>query len=273
MALYEYESAVSSVKNNGTNHYVYLSLNKPLTDLASIVPPYSVLNATLVIYADTSTASNDATLNLSLTNSDGSTTYLSEFSKNNVVDGNGSSITNYSTFEIDVKNWFNQGNASAGELIGYGGVNTYIKCHFKLYTLTNYTWAAKYKLIVNYYPPQVNVSVSSNIGNSTDIVTTSKSIVSCGDSFTITAKAVDGYKFVKWDDGNTSATRMITVRTSSSGGDEIVVSATNTDKTYTAIYEVAKTNKIYIGTSQPKKIYIGTQEVKAVYVGTTKVYG
>lgn len=273
MALYEYESGVESYKHNGTNHYVYLSLNKPLTDLASLVPPYSVLNATLVIYADTSTASNDATLNLSLTNSDGSTTYLSEFSKNNVVDGNGSSITNYSTFEIDVKNWFNQGNASAGELIGYGGVNTYIKCHFKLFTLTNYTWAAKYKLVVNYYPPQVNVSVSSNIGNSTDIVTTSKSTVSCGDSFTITAKNVAGYTFVKWDDGNTSATRTITVRTSSSGGDEIVVSATNNDKTYTAIYEVAKINKIYIGTSKPSKIYIGTQEVKEVYVGTTKVYG
>ena len=38
-------------------------------------------------------------------------------------------------------------------------------------------------------------------------------------------------------------------------------------------WEIAKINKIYIGTSQPKAIYVGTQEVKEVYVGTTKVYG
>ena len=270
---YEYESGVASVKNNGTNHYVYLSLKEPLTALSSLIPPYSILSAELNIYADTSTASNDAVLNLSLTNSNGSTTYLNEFSTNNVVDGNGSSITNYSTFTIPVTEWFHNANANSGEINGYGGVDTYIKCHFRLYTLTNYTWAAKYKLIVSYELPLVSVKVSSNIGNSTDIVTTSDEYPRYGETFTITAKEVAGYRFVKWDDGNTSQTRNITVRTSSAGGDEIVINALNMKKTYTAIYEVAKTNKIYIGTAQPKAIYIGTSEVKAVYIGTTKVYG
>ncbi len=271
---YEYESGVETDKSNGTNHYVYLSLKEPLTALESTIPPYSLLNyVTLTIYADTSTASNDAILNLSLTNSDGSITYLNEFSTNNVVDGNGSSITNYSTFEMRVTDWFHNMDAQSGEINGYGGVNTYIKCHFRLYTLTSYTWAAKYKLYVSYELPFVNVKVSSNIGDSTDIVTTSKSAPSLNDTFTITAKNVEGYRFVKWEDGNTSQTRNITVRSSSAGGDEIVINSANMSKTYKAIYEIAKTNKIYIGTSQPKAIYIGTQEVKEIYIGTSKVYG
>jgi hypothetical protein len=128
-------------------------------------------------------------------------------------------------------------------------------------------------LYVSYELPFVSVKVSSNLGDSTDIVTTSKSAPSLNDTFTITAKEVEGYKFVKWEDGNTSATRTITVRGSSAGGDEIVINAAHMSKTYKAIYEVAKTNKIYIGTSQPKEIYIGTQKVKEVYIGTTKVYG
>lgn len=238
MATYEYESGVESYKHNGTNHYVYLSLNAPLTAMASQIPPYSMLSyVRLTIYADTSTASNNATLNLSLTNSDGSTTYLNEFSKNNVVDGNGSSITEYSVFEMMVTDWFHNMDANSGELNGYGGVNTYIKCHFKLFTLTNYTWAAKYKLYVSYELPFVNVKVSSNIGDSTDIVTTSKSAPRLNDTFTITAKEVKGYKFVKWEDGNTSATRTITVRGSSAGGDEIVINAAAMSKTYKAVYE------------------------------------
>lgn len=273
MAMYEYESAVSSVKNNGTNHYVYLSLNAPLTALASQVPPYSTLSAELIIYADTSTASNDATLALSLTNSDGSITYLNEFSKNNVVDGNGSSITNYSVFSIPVSDWFNQGNANAGELIGYGGVNTYIKCHFRLYTLTNYTWAAKYKLVVSYDPPNVGVKVSSNIGDSEEIVTISETYPEVGESFTITAKAVEGYNFVKWEDGSTSATRTIYVRSSSAGGDEIVINEFNMRKTYNAIYEVAKINKILADTSQSLGVLVDLGKEPEILADSTKVYG
>lgn len=76
-----------------------------------------------------------------------------------------------------------------------------------------------------------------------------------GSSVTLTATPADGYRFVKWSsDGNTSASRTITV---------------TGNATYTAIFELDKTNKIYIGTSQPKSI----SEVKAIYVDTTKIYG
>ena len=83
---------------------------------------------------------------------------------------------------------------------------------------------------------------------------------------TIKATPSAGYRFVKWSDGNTNAERQITITSSE-------ISANVTNRSYTAVFELDKINKIYIGTSQPKKIYVGTQEVKAVYIGTTKVYG
>lgn len=79
-----------------------------------------------------------------------------------------------------------------------------------------------------------------------------------GSSVTLTATPADGYRFVKWSDENTSASRTVTVTGAA---------------TYTAIFELDKINKVYVGTSQPKSIYVGTSEVKAVYVGTTKIYG
>lgn len=79
-----------------------------------------------------------------------------------------------------------------------------------------------------------------------------------GSSVTIKATPNAGYKFVKWSDGNTNATRTVTA---------------TADITYTAYFELDKINKIYIGTSQSKSIYIGTSEAKSIYVGTTKVYG
>lgn len=79
-----------------------------------------------------------------------------------------------------------------------------------------------------------------------------------GSTAILKATPNDGYKFVKWSDGNTSNPRTVTV---------------SADITYTAIFELDKINKIYIGTSQPKEIYVGTTPAKAVYVGTMKIYG
>ncbi len=265
MPEYIYESSVYSVKENGTKHYVYIPLKDALTTASSKIPPYSSVYVELIIYADTSTASNDAYLRASLTNSNGSTTYLSEFAEGS-VDGNGSSITNYSEIRYIASDWFHSGNASAGDIKGYGGDNTYIQCYFNLFVLTNYTFAAKIAMRFSWTEPSAVVTVTSNLG---DDYVSGGGRYYYGSSYTITAKDVEGYTFVRWSDGNTSKSRTFAV-------DDAFVSthkAWLTYLDYEAIYEVAKINKIYIGTSQPKKIYIGTQEVKAVYIGTTKVYG
>lgn len=69
-----------------------------------------------------------------------------------------------------------------------------------------------------------------------------------------------GYIFKGWNNGSTTYTGTLPT-------------AYEQDVTYTAVWELAKTNKIYIGVSQPKEIYVGNQAVKEVYVGTTKIYG
>ena len=76
-----------------------------------------------------------------------------------------------------------------------------------------------------------------------------------GSSVTLTASPSTGYHFVQWQDGNTSASRTITV----SG-----------DATYIANFKF--TNKIYKGTSQISNIYIGSTPIKSIYIGTSKVF-
>ena len=63
----------------------------------------------------------------------------------------------------------------------------------------------------------------------------------------------DGYKFSKWSDGNTNASREVTV---------------TGDKTYIAYFEP---DNIYIGTAH-FDIYLGASK-SSVYVGTTKILG
>lgn len=115
-----------------------------------------------------------------------------------------------------------------------------------------------FKVIVEYRIPSYIITVNATEGGTASCSANTGDYIQHGKQVTLTATPNAGYKFVKWSDGNTSATRTITVTGKA---------------TYTAIFELNKINKIYIGTQQPKAIYVGTQEVKAVYVGTTKVYG
>lgn len=162
----------------------------------------------------------------------------------------------------------NSGNVNAG----YIGDNSYIhiRCHAEFSSSKSTTMTNSFddcEAIVTYEPPTVDVRTDI-VGNGTvtggSVLTLAK-----GDteySTTLVATPAQGYKFLKWSDGNTSQTRTITYTDND-------ISATNTQVTYTAEFEPDKINEIYIGTSQPKSIYIGTSEVKSVYVGTTKVYG
>lgn len=112
----------------------------------------------------------------------------------------------------------------------------------------NATYTAKFEKLKH------TVSVSAGTGGSVSGGGTYEH----GSTATLTATPNTGYRFTRWSDGVTTATRTITVTSSA---------------TYTAYFELDKINKVYVGTAQPKAIYVGTQEVKAVYVGTTKVYG
>lgn len=124
--------------------------------------------------------------------------------------------------------------------------------------LSQKTWYfSNVKFTLTYTVTGYTVSVASNNTNYGTV--SGGGDIEAGTTTTITATAKSGYKFVKWSDGNTNASRSITV---------------NADATYTATFEPVATgvNKVYIGTSKPKAIYIGTTPVKAMYVGTTLIY-
>lgn len=258
-----YESGVVSVNENGTHHYVYLNLNDGVSNLVSSIPAYSrINNAILTIYADTSTASNKAALSCSLTNSNGGTTYLSEFIKNEAVGGNGSGTTNYTTIPYNVTNWLHSKNANVGKINGYGGTGTYIQCHFNLFVLTKYTFAAKYVLYYEWEEPKVIVTVTGDTGGTVE----GSDTYYYGSTFTIKATASAGYKFVKWSDGNTNASRTITV-------DSSFISAFENKKSYHAVFAVDKINKILVDTSQSSGVLADTAEASGVLADTTKAYG
>ena len=79
-----------------------------------------------------------------------------------------------------------------------------------------------------------------------------------GTAVTIKATPNAGYRFSKWSDGNTNASRTITV----SGA-----------ATYTAYFVQDTINKIYVGIALTNGVYIGTTKAKEIYIGTTKIYG
>lgn len=122
---------------------------------------------------------------------------------------------------------------------------------------TNSFVISNVSIVVN-YTPRYNITVQASPEAYGTAESSAYNLIDHGAKVTLTATPNSGYRFVKWNDENTSAVRTVTI-------------TANTN--FIAYFEVAKTNKIYIGTSRPTAIYIGTQEVKAVYIGTTKVYG
>jgi hypothetical protein len=61
-----------------------------------------------------------------------------------------------------------------------------------------------------------------------------------GSTITLTAKPKPGYKFVRWNDGDTSPTRTVVV---------------TADATYIAIFELDKINELYIGTYEITSVH------------------
>ncbi len=76
-----------------------------------------------------------------------------------------------------------------------------------------------------------------------------------GKKVTIKATPNTGYRFVKWNNGNTNATRTITV---------------SKNATYTAYFEKEEASEIYCGTKKVVAVYCGTKKMSA-YCGTKRI--
>jgi hypothetical protein len=235
-----YTSDTTSKNENGTNHYLYLNLNDGCKAADTAIPPFAkIFNAAIYADFENSVASNTADIAASITNSNGSTTYLSNFATGKHK-GNGSGTTSYSTLTYTATNLFKSEDANAGFIKdSYGGTGAYIQYYFKLYTLTKFNWVARYRLDFYYYKPRTKVTVNGGTGSG---------IYHYGSTYTITATPPDGYRFLKWEDGDTNSSRTFTVNSS-------LITAYETKKTYTAVFEKETINNIQIGKTKPSGIY------------------
>lgn len=105
-------------------------------------------------------------------------------------------------------------------------------------------------VVVNYTIPDYKLTLKATEGGTVSGGGTYEK----GTKVTIKATPNDGYRFVSWSDGNTNASRSITV---------------NAKRTLTATFEKVETSKVYCGT-QKVSVYCGTKKV-SVYCGTQKL--
>lgn len=148
--------------------------------------------------------------------------YLRGFSSEIVKElyyGNGV-IPKSSTFyskEISIKDYIKSKEYFAGD---FNNTISYIDLQCKSSLLSrNYT--AKITLKFTYNEPRAIVTVNGGSGGGT---------YHYGNTYTITATPPTGYKFIKWEDGDTNISRKITV-------DSSLITAYETKKTYTAVFE------------------------------------
>lgn len=306
------------------------------SEISPNIPDYSILNNVIISFqwrTDKSLTAGDCQVYINKSPDD----YMSWDDSPNQIGSTSNAKNSFVSVYVDkntsikdistrLPDFFNSGKKNVGEYSGSYSVCVW----FSASIMRNFYWQNMY-MEFDYTPPTFVISLTAGTGGTVSGAGTYQ----VGTSATIKATPNTGYRFVKWSDGNTSATRTITKTTSdisanvtnlsysavfekitytlttsvspdgtgtvSGGGtyeagktatlvatasagykfkqwSDGVTTATRTvsvtgNATYTAIFEVDKINKIYVGTAQTKAIYVGTQEVKAIYVGTTKVYG
>ncbi len=154
--------------------------------------------------------------------------------------------TTISTSDISLSHTINASD------LEYNADEKYYKFRLGAYksTITNFKWYfTNVSFDLTYTVPGYTLTVKSN--NTTYGTVTGGGDYETGTTATLTATPKTGYKFVKWSDGNTSASRTVTV---------------SADNTYTAIFEAVTYTATF-------KNYDGTVlETKSVSHGSTPGY-
>ena len=171
---------------------------------------------------------------------------------NNYKLGKGSSDSKSITAEID-GSYLNSNiitNANGVRLVSFGlKLNNPINTGTTIIYITDLTITIDYTL--------ANHTVTVKISPEGTGAVEGGGTYNCGATATLKAVPATGYKFVKWNDDVTTASRTVTV---------------TSNQTYTAYFELDKINKISADLSQSKRILCDFDEVKAIIIDTTKVY-
>lgn len=118
---------------------------------------------------------------------------------------------------------FDLGSWTQSELCNGEGIHLYIKNYIRPYSVTTKTYISNCYVEINYTLNTYTISVKTEGGGT---VTGGGSNFLLNDKTTIKATPDNGYRFVHWSDGNTDASRTITV---------------TANTTYTAVFEKIET--------------------------------
>ena len=110
----------------------------------------------------------------------------------------------------------------------YSGADCLLAHSQHTYILGNHTFESSIKIDWQYQPPYILVQI---VGDQTMGNTGIVGQFNCGEQYTIKAKPKNGYRFVKWSDGNINSERTITAPSLNE------ISAHTTIVDYEAIYE------------------------------------
>lgn len=135
--------------------------------------------------------------------------------------------SSYSGWTLDgVASAVQSGNANAGQIVYSSADRICIFLEKTTSLATKDTWAAYYTVSCDYTAPTFKISLTAGTGGTVSGAGT----YTVGSSATIKATPNSGYRFVKWSDGDTNATRTITKTTSD-------ISANVTNLSYSAVFE------------------------------------
>jgi uncharacterized repeat protein (TIGR02543 family) len=228
----EKETAKNGTNNMNLHDYAFSDIN---TWVASNIPPYSQINsATLDATADKDPNGSLKTGTLDVGLHDGSDVYLKYVlsSKRDLNYSGVESITG-----IDILKYIRTKVSNSGYMVVTGYSSIRVWSGFT--ALYKQGWKTTAKINYNYNEPRAIVSVSKSGEGTVKVYNNSGTEVSSGSThhynnkYTIKAEATTGWKFVKWSDGDTNASRTFTVN-----ADFVQASkAYQTSKSYQAIFE------------------------------------
>ena len=207
---------------------LYHNLKAACDDIRNngLVAYSEIESATLSVSGNLNTNSNPAKMGVYRRNSSGGYDKITTDSQDIQIGG---SLGEKWSEALTVTSMFNSKNSDAGYVTNsHGGANAnHIAVQFvHAWLVLSYTYSTKYKLTINFNKPRAKVSVSKT-GEGT---VTGAGTYHYNTNYTITATPATGWKFVKWSDGNTSASRTFTVNSS-------LITAYETSKSYQAIFE------------------------------------
>lgn len=224
MAEYIYAPTPTSNNNFGLSYNPSIGVAEINEATLQNIPSNAEITKVILSFdAKQSLGSSKGDLDVCFIHTEVSNTVKSFYSKDDVV------TNSYNNFSIDITSGF----YLAGSNVGQVNVEaTHLTIEFFAVVARRWYFQNR-KITFTYYIPTYTLTVNATAGGTV----TGGGTYESGETVTLTATPKKGYRFVKWSDGNTSATRTVTVTANVTYTAEFTK---NVYVTYDSIFSFAK---------------------------------